>query len=321
MVITGASSGIGRAAALQFARRGANVVLAARSGKHLKEVVRECEAHGVRALAVPTDVGKDSDVKRLKDRALRNFGRIDTWVSCAAVVAFGRFLDVPAKTFRGVVETNLFGTINGARAVLPVFRKQSGGVLIDVASVLGKEGIPYMSPYVTAKEGVIGFSACLREEFMEHQVHVCTVLPASVDTPIWQHGANYTRRGVQPIPPAYDPEDVAAAIVGCAERPRRIVYVGLAGRAATIAHKLAPGIYERLATPIVNRTLFQKGKAPATEGNVFKPSPLAAVCGGWERRGNTRLVVWPLLAGASLLGGYLLMKRHGHERQDARKAA
>jgi NAD(P)-dependent dehydrogenase (short-subunit alcohol dehydrogenase family) len=142
VVITGASSGIGRAAALLFARREARLVLAARAEQPLRAVAAECG----NALAVPTDVRDEAAVTALADRAVERFGRIDVWVNSAGVIAYGRFEDVPGDVFRAVIETNLMGQVHAARAVLPQFRRQGSGVLVNMASVWGR----FTSPDVSA---------------------------------------------------------------------------------------------------------------------------------------------------------------------------
>jgi NADP-dependent 3-hydroxy acid dehydrogenase YdfG len=168
VVLTGASSGIARAAALAFAERGASVVVAARSADSLRQVALDCEQAGGRALPVCTDVTDEAAVQALAAQAQHAFGRIDVWVNAAAVMAYGEFEKVPTETYRWVLETNLFGQIHGARAVLPYFREQRRGTLINLGSVWGSVSSPYVSSYVTSKFGVRGFSEALQEELRLH---------------------------------------------------------------------------------------------------------------------------------------------------------
>ena len=163
VVITGASSGIGRATALAFARQGANLVLAARDDESLRQVAAECETVGAPAIVVPTDVRDEQAVNELARRAVEAFDGIDVWVNNAAVYMLGRFENVPPESFRELYETNVFGTVNGCRAAIPYLR-QSKGVLINVASMAATMGIPYGSAYNSSKWAVRGFADCLREE-------------------------------------------------------------------------------------------------------------------------------------------------------------
>ncbi|MBI4497432.1 MAG: SDR family oxidoreductase [Chloroflexi bacterium] len=298
VVITGASSGIGRAAALAFARHGATVVAAARRELPLQEVATACENLGGRALVAPTDTADEPSVQELARRAIENFGRIDVWVNNAAVTLFARFEESPPDAYRRVLETNLFGYIHGARAALPYFREQGSGILINVASVVGVIGQPYTSAYVASKFAIRGLSASLRMETLDApDIHVCTVLPASIDTPLFQHAANYTGRAVRPMSPVYAADHVAAAIVRLAEAPQREVFVGNAGRLLGLLHSVAPGLAERLLARQVDRSHFQERSAPPTPGNLFRPMPeWTSVSGGW------RAPTGRALGGAALVG-------------------
>jgi NAD(P)-dependent dehydrogenase (short-subunit alcohol dehydrogenase family) len=284
VVVTGASSGIGRATAEAFAHRGATVVLAARRETALHEVARRCEEAGGRALVVRTDVTQEEAVKDLARRAIEQFGRIDVWVNNAAVSLFARFEEAPPQVYRRVIDTNLFGYIHGARAVLPYFREQGGGVLINNSSVFGKMGAPYLSAYIVSKFAIRGLSECLREELLDApNIHVCTILPASIDTPIFQQAANYTGRAVKPLRPIYSAARVARAIVACAKHPQREVVVGQAGRMMGLMHALSKPLYERVSARQVETDHFQDLHAPQSDGNLFEPMPqYTGVSGGWR---------------------------------------
>lgn len=283
-MITGASSGIGRATAEAFARRGSTLVLAARREAALHEAARRCEELGGRAMAVATDVADEAAVKDLARRAVEQFGRIDVWVNNAAVSLFSRFEEAPMDSYRRVIETNLFGYVHGARAALPYFREQGSGILINVASVFGLMGAPYVSAYVASKFAIRGLSECLREELLDvPDMHVCTVMPASIDTPIFHQAANYTGRAVKPLRPVYEPERVAEAICACAERPEREIIVGHAGLVLGLMRALSPSLYERLAARQVETDHFQDVSSPPTDGNLFRPMPEhTGIRGGWN---------------------------------------
>jgi len=290
VVVTGASSGIGRAAAQLFAARGAAVVLAARRLPALEEVALECESAGGRALVVPTDVRDEEAMRELARRAIEAFGRIDVWVNNAAVSLFARTEEAPYEAYRQVIETNLFGYIHGARAALPYFREQGHGVLINNASIAGIIGQPYTSAYCVTKFGIRGLGESLRQELLDApDIHVCTLMPAVIDTPIFQHAANYTGRAVQPMPPVISADRVARAIVGLALRPRRELIVGVSGKMIAAQHWLAPGMSERQMARRVDQKHFQDRPAPPTPGNLFEPMPQwNSVSGGWKSNGSGR---------------------------------
>jgi NAD(P)-dependent dehydrogenase (short-subunit alcohol dehydrogenase family) len=288
IVITGASSGMGRAAAIELARRGANIVVAARRMPLLVEVVVECQRLGVQALAVSTDVTNEASIQELAQQALAHFGRFDVWINNAGVLAAGRFEDIPSEVFNRVMETNFFGYVYGARAALQQFRAQGFGILINNASLESQMGAPYFSAYVASKFAIRGFSESLREEVEaldKTAIRVCTIMPATIDTPLFQHAANYTGRAIQALPPVYDVEVAAKTFADLVEHPQREVYIGSAGRLFTAMHSMAPGATEKTFAKQVDKGhLSQVQQDDAKEGNLFEPvQEGAATSGGWKK--------------------------------------
>lgn len=310
VVITGASSGIGRAAARLFASRGATVVLAARTESSLQDVALECEQAGGQALVVPTDVTDEGQVRALARRAVECFGRIDVWVNNAAVLMFGRLEDTPSDAYRQVIETNLFGYIHGARAVLPYFRKQGRGILINNASIGGVASFPLASSYIISKFGITGLSTSLRQELMDAPgIQVCTLLPPSVDTPVYQKAANFTGREGQPITPVYTAEEAGRAIVELARRPARQRTLGAPGKLLVMTNRVSPGLVERVMAIKGLRESLREEPCPPTTGNLFEPMPAYnQESGGWKRG---RPSLFKLFSAAlTFVRGTSLMLRH-----------
>jgi short-subunit dehydrogenase len=282
VVLTGASSGIGRAAARRFAEAGARLVLAARSLEALREVAQECTRVGATVLVVRTDVRDYDAVEALAEASLRAFGRLDVWVNNAAVSLFGRLEETPLKQYRQVLDTNLLGTVYGSRAAVRAFREQGTGVLLNVSSLIARTGGPFLSAYVASKAGINGLSESLRQELLDTDIHVVTLLLASIDTPLFQHAANYMGRAVKPLKPIYPADHVARALVQAARSPQREVYVGTTSRLLVSLRKMAPGLLERATARVIERGHYEDRPQRPTSGNLEAPGrePMG-ITGGW----------------------------------------
>ncbi|WP_434743560.1 SDR family NAD(P)-dependent oxidoreductase [Micromonospora sp. SH-82] len=283
VVVTGATSGIGRAAAQAFAARGDRLVLAARSPEALDQVRAECRAVGATVLTVPTDVTDSARVEELADTAEREFGRIDVWAHTAAVMAYGRFEEIPERVFEQVIRTDLLGAAVVAREALRRLRATGGGTLVLTGSVLGHITAPYMSAYVASKWGLHGLVRTLQQEGRDRpDVRICLVSPGSVDTPVYQQAANHLGWAGRPPPPATDARRVARAVLDCVDRPRREVSVGRLNGLMRLGFTVLPGTYDVLVGPLMRRVGLTGERTPPHDGVVFAPAPAgSAVRGGW----------------------------------------
>ena len=276
VVITGASSGIGRAAAHRFARIGRPLALIARGAEALDATRREIAALGIQALAFPLDMADDAAVEAAASRVEAELGPIGVWVNNAMVNVWGEFLDIPEAEFRRVTEIGYFGYVNGTRAALRRMKPRDEGSIVQVGSMISYVAAPLQSAYSGVKHAVRGFTEAVRAELMHEgsRVRIGMVLPASINTPFYDTAGNRMREGVpRPVPPVYQPELVAEAIRHMAERGGREIFVGGVAEAAAMARSLAPALTNQ-ALPLTY-TAQQAGTAPAEarSGNVFQPMP------------------------------------------------
>jgi short-subunit dehydrogenase len=245
-VITGASSGIGLACAEAFARAGMAVVLAARRADRLERAVNGIRAAGGRAEAVTADVTADADMDRAVQHAVRVFGRLDVMVCNAGFGYYGTVEDTPPDVMRRMMDVNFFGTYLGARAALPIFRRQGRGHLMIVSSIVGRRGIAQMSGYSATKAAQVGFAESLRAEFAGTDIHVSVVLPVSTETEFREAMTRDYGHTVSGVGPKQSADDVARAMLACLRRPVAEVYPHAASRALTILNAAAPGVADRL---------------------------------------------------------------------------
>jgi NAD(P)-dependent dehydrogenase (short-subunit alcohol dehydrogenase family) len=245
VVVAGASSGIGLLTAMDAARRGAKVVLAARNTRDLDRAAEEIRRDGGEAIAVPTDVTDFAAVVALARRAVDSFGRIDGWVTSAAVSAYGTFRQVSLEDFGRIMQTNFMGQVHCARAALPHLER-SAGALICVGSALSDRGVPLQGAYCASKHALKGWLDSLRVELKKDgsPVRVTLVKPSSIDTPLFNKARTLMGVMPQPIPPIYEPELAAAAILRALERDERDVFVGGGGKMFSVIERIAPKILD-----------------------------------------------------------------------------
>ena len=276
VLVTGASSGIGRAVAQRCADLGDHLVLAARDEGTLKRAAEECEDRGAASVTVaPCDVGDDGDVERLVARVLDRHGRLDAVAHCAAVVAYGRTEEVPAEIFDKVLRTNLTGSVNVARHVVRLMRRQGHGSLVLIGSVIGHIAAPTMSAYAVSKWGVRSLARQLQVENRDKpRVSVSYVAPGGVLTPIYEQAANYAGWAGRPPPPVDPPEKVARVVVERFDDPRNRTQVGLANDLIRFGFSFMPGVYDVLVGPLF--TLMATDRTHPEEpnpGNALASQP------------------------------------------------
>lgn len=245
-VITGASSGIGRAAALAFAREGVRVVLGARRTDRLDEAVKAIQGGGGEARGLETDVTHPDQVHRLIGEAVTAFGRLDILVNNAGVGYSGRIESMPVQEIRHLFEVNVMGTLYGIQAAVPIMRSQRSGHIINVASVVGKRATPGSGVYSATKFAQVALSESLRLELSDAGIQVSAICPVSTSTEFFEVAAARSPLKFAPTGPIYSAEQVAEAVVRCARRPRPEVMIYPPARLMVILNALSPRLMDRL---------------------------------------------------------------------------
>ncbi|MEH2212178.1 SDR family oxidoreductase [Nostoc sp.] len=296
VAVVGASSGIGRKTALEFAKRGASLVVSARSQPGLESLVDEISQMGGKAVAVAADVSEFEQVKAIADRAIQIYGRLDTWVHCAAVNLYATFEQTTPEEFKRIIDVNLIGQVHGAMAALPHLKREGRGSLIHVSSVEAKRSLPFHSAYAASKHGIDGFLEALRIELIHEKVpiNVTNVMPASINTPLFNKSR--TKLGVKPqgLPPIYEPQAVADSIVYVAEHPTRDIIVGDAGQVMDFTQRLSP----RLMDTLLLQAGFKLQKTTESKpedapDNLFEPiSDFDRVEGDFSKKTQPSISTW-----------------------------
>lgn len=283
VVITGATSGIGLVTARMAAKRGAKLVLVARTEPALQALTEELKAAGTDATYVKADVGVEGDIRAVRDAALIEFGGFDTWVNNAAVSIYGKVTDVPIDDHRRLFDTNYWGLVYGSIIAAEHLAKK-GGAIINVGSTLSDRAIPIQGTYCASKHAVKGFTDALRME-LEHDkssIAVTLIKPATINTPYTLHATNYLPTEPELPAPVYPPSIVAEAILYAAENPVRDLYVGGAAKALSMAGYYAPNLTDKF----MERTMFNADEpelhSPAQHNALHQPSGELKETGDFE---------------------------------------
>jgi short-subunit dehydrogenase len=275
VVITGASQGIGRETALQCAGQGARVVVAARNAEALGTLAAEIERLGGEAEIVVADVSEPDQVEAIGVRAIRRFGRVDTWVNNAAISAYATVEQLDPAEMERIIQVNLLGQMYGSRVAVALMKPHRHGTIVNVGSALSERAVPLQSAYVASKHGIAGFSEALRLELQHDHagIDVVLILPSSINTPLFRLARS--KIGVQPmpIPPIYEPRAVAKAICHAAEHGGREVVVGGWGKLLTLAQQISPTLLDRYMLQGGREFKAQRTDRPNDRrDNMFQPS-------------------------------------------------
>lgn len=276
VVITGASSGIGRECAIEMVRRGAVVVAAARNREALESLAASLVSSPGRVHTMVADVTDQEQVERLARTTVERFGRIDTWVNNAAVIEYATFSDSTAEEIRRIMEVNFIGQVHGMKAALEHMRSQGRGTIINMGSVTSRRALPLLSAYAASKHAIAGITEAARME-LEYEgagIDVTLVMPACINTPFYEHArAKLGGKLPAPFPPVYQPRSVAQAVLYAAEHRKRDIVVGGAGEALILLQKLSPRLVDWYM--VQGGRFFRKQRSSTPDDgvdNLFHPS-------------------------------------------------
>ncbi|WP_407176717.1 SDR family oxidoreductase [Bradyrhizobium sp. STM 3562] len=276
IVVTGASAGVGRAIALEFARQGADVALLARGRKRLDSAAGEIGQLGRRALAICVDVADPAAVEQAADQIERELGPIDIWINNAMVTIFAPVHEITPEEFRRVTEVTYLGQVHGTLAALRRMRRRDRGTIVQVGSALGYRAIPLQSAYCAAKFAVRGFTDSLRTELIHEgsSIRLTMVQLPAVNTPQFDWARSRMSRKAQPLPPIFQPEGIAREIVRAAHLAPRELWIGAPTLKAIAGNMIAPHVVDDiLARKGYSGQLADEPRDPDTSDNMFAPPP------------------------------------------------
>lgn len=316
VVVTGGSSGVGRATVEAFAFEGCNIVIAARGQEALNETVKLCEDLGVKAVGVSTDVSKADEVDRLVKTAVQEFGRIDIWVNNAGVMASGKFEEIPMDVHEQVIKTNLFGYMHGAYSVLPLFKEQNEGILINNVSIGGFMPAPYSAVYSSTKFGIRGMMECLQGEISDFpDIHIANVYPQIQRSTGNSHSAKFSGLDFKVPPFASDPRDTADKIVQLAKEPQKEFFPDVRSRVLVNFYEMFPKAIINTASAGM-RLMMKLKNGESTSGNVLEPSEEPhRIYGETSLPVPGRKTGIAVLAGLSLGLAFMLLKSKKSEKE------
>jgi NAD(P)-dependent dehydrogenase (short-subunit alcohol dehydrogenase family) len=297
VVITGATSGVGRATAERFAREGARIALLARGADGLEATAKEVESAGGEALAMPTDVADPEQVEAAARTVEEHFGPIEVWVNNAMTTVFAQVKDVTSAEFRRVMDVNYLGTVNGTLSALARMLPRDRGTIVQVGSALAYRSIPLQGAYCASKHAVQGFTQSLRCELLHNKsnVRLSIVHLPGLNTPQFDHCRSRMPKKAQPVPPIYQPEVAAEGVFWAAHHRRHEVWVGATTVGTIVANRMVPGLLDRYLARTNYRA--QQSEEPEDRGrpdNLWGPVPGdPGAHGRFDRKAHPRsLQLW-----------------------------